>query len=146
MQVSTLDDVLGVFTRTERMLAQLTTLFGLLALAVTCVGLYGLMAYSVARRTNEIGLRMALGAQRSNIVWSVLRETLRLTVIGLAIGLAGALAAMRVTESLLFGLEPTDPPTLAAAVLVMIAVAGIAAWFPAVRAARTDPMTALRYE
>jgi predicted permease len=146
LTMATLEGRMNNYIAKERLLAQLSTLFGLLALAVTCVGLYGLMAYSVVRRTKEIGLRMALGAQRPEIVRSVLGETLRLAAIGLMLGIVGALGAMRITESLLFGLAPTDPPTIAAAAGVMILVAVIAAWFPAIRAARIDPMSALRYE
>ncbi len=99
-----------------------------------------------ARRTNEIGLRMALGAQRSAIVQTVVGETLRLVALGLALGVGGALAAVRLSENLLFGLSATDPPTIAAAVFVMIVVALVAARVPSSRAARIDPMSALRCE
>jgi predicted permease len=135
----------GVIAR-ERLLAQLTTLFGLLALLVTCVGLYGLMAYSVARRTGEIGLRMALGAQRSTILWGVLGETLRIVAVGLVIGVFGALLTIRLAERFLFGVTPNDPLTIALAAGVMGAVAALASYFPARRASKVHPMKALRYE
>jgi predicted permease len=130
----------------ENMFAGLSTLFGILAVILTCVGFYGLMAYSVARRTNEIGLRMALGATRPNVLRLVMSEGLLLVAIGGAIGVAGALASTRYIERILFGLPPNDILTIAAAVLLMIAVAAVAAFLPARRASRVDPLVALRYE
>jgi predicted permease len=137
---------LGETFTQERLLARLTTLFGLLALLLASIGLYGIMAYSVARRTNEIGLRMALGSSRSGVLWMVLRETLLLVLIGLAVGLPAAIAAARLGSSLLFGLQPVDPGVFTAAVAVLAAVALLAGFLPARRAARVDPMTALRYQ
>ncbi len=130
----------------ERLVASLTSLFGLLALLLAAVGLYGLMAYSVTRRTSEIGVRVALGAQRGDISWMVLRETFLLVVIGLAIGIPGSLAASRLIASELYNVHPGDPLTIAAATLVMVGVALFAGFLPARRASRVDPMVALRYE
>ena len=130
----------------QRMVARLTTLFGLLALLLAAVGLYGVMSYSVARRTSEIGIRMALGAQRGDVTRLVLRETMTLVSVGVALGLAGALGAGRVLSSLLFGLAPTDPAAFAAATLLLTAVAALASYVPARRASQVDPMAALRYE
>lgn len=115
------------------------------ALAIAGVGLYAAVSYGVARRTAEIGVRMALGAQRGRIVWMVLRGVLLLGAAGLVIGVPVALAASRLVESLLFGLEPTDPLALAGAVGMLLVVA-VAAYVPARRAARIDPVTALRQE
>jgi predicted permease len=130
----------------ERFFVQFTSLFGLLALGLALVGLYGLTAYSVVRRTREIGIRMALGAQHAQVLWMVLRESLFLAALGMAVGLAGALAATRVLASMLFGLAPTDPLTIAGASLVMAAIAALAGYLPARRATKVDPIVALRYE
>ena len=130
----------------ERAVARLTGFFGLLALVLAAIGLYGVMSYSVARRTNEIGLRLALGAPRRQVLGLVLRETAQLIAIGVAAGLAAALAGTRVAASQLFGISAHDPATLAVATLAMAAVALLAGFLPARRAADTDPMTALRYE
>jgi len=126
--------------------ARLCTVFAVLALAIACVGIYGTMAYSVARRTGEIGIRMALGAQRSGVVWMVLREVLGLGVVGLAIGLPVALGFSRYLSSLLFGIRPNDPLALGTAVIILFAAAAAAAYVPARRAAKIDPMLALRHE
>jgi predicted permease len=130
----------------ERFFVQFTSLFGLLALGLALVGLYGLTAYSVVRRTREIGVRMALGAQHAQVLWMVLQESLLLAGLGIAVGLAAALAATRVLASMLFGLAPTDPLTIAGASLIMTAVAALAGYLPARRATKVDPMVALRYE
>ena len=130
----------------ERLVATLSTLFGLLALALACVGLYGIMAYSVARRTNEIGIRMALGAQQADVLWMVLKDALVMVGIGLAIGIPTALASSRVISSLLFGLSAHDPWTIAAASVVLLGVALFAGYLPARRATKVDPMVALHYE
>jgi predicted permease len=130
----------------ERLVAQLSTAFGGLALLLACVGLYGVMAYAVTRRTNEIGIRMALGAGAGNVLWMVLRETLLLVGVGLAIGIPAALASTRLIASQLFDLSPYDPLTLSVSSLLLIAVAALAGFIPARRASRVDPMVALRYE
>jgi predicted permease len=130
----------------ERMFAELCSFFGLLALGLASVGLYGLMAYSVTQRTNEIGIRMALGAQRKQVLYMVLRKSVALVAVGAAVGLAAALAATRLIVSELYGLKPTDPLTLGLATCFMLAVAALAAYVPARRATKVDPMVALRYE
>jgi predicted permease len=130
----------------ERLIAQLVSFFGLLALLLACVGLYGVMANTVMRRTNEIGIRMALGAESRRILWMVLRETLVLVFIGIAIGIPAAIASARLVSSQLFGLTAADPLTLSAAALVLIGVAALAGYLPARRASRVDPIVALRYE
>jgi len=126
--------------------ARLCTAAALLALTMACVGLYGTTAYGVARRTSEIGVRMALGARRAAVVWMVLREVLTLASIGLAISVPAALAASKVVESFLFDMKRNDPLTLTAAVLTMTAAAVLAGYLPARTASRIDPMVALRYE
>jgi predicted permease len=130
----------------DRLTARLSTFFGLLALVLACIGLYGVLSYTVSQRTSELGIRMALGAQRGTILWLILREALTVTLIGAAVGLATALAATKVLASMLFGLTARDPITLIGAAIILLAVATLAATLPAWRASRTDPMTALRYE
>ena len=117
-----------------------------MGLALSCIGLYGIMAYNVARRTGEMGIRKALGAQPSDVAWPILREALVLAVMGVVIGLPVALALVRVIGTFLYGIEPHDPLTMIGAAVLMIAIAALAAWIPARRAARIDPMEALRYE
>ncbi len=130
----------------ERAVARLTGFFGALALLLAAIGLYGVMSYSVARRTNEIGLRMALGAPRSQVLGLVMRDTARLVAAGVAAGLVAAVATTRLAASQLFGLGAFDPPTVVTATLAMVAVALVAGFLPARRAAGTDPMVALRHE
>ena len=130
----------------ERLISRLTGLFGLLALALASVGLYGITAYSVARRTNEIGVRMALGANRGNVVVMVMRRALVLVAIGLAIGIPVALAGGRLMRTQLYGVSTYDPLTLAGAVFVLGAAAALASFIPARRAASIEPMNALRTE
>jgi predicted permease len=130
----------------ERLVALLSSFFGFFALLLAALGLYGVMACGVARRTREIGIRMALGAQASNVLWLVLRETLLLVCAGVAVGLPVALAVTRLTEGLLFGLTPNDPLTLALAVAVMVVMAALAGYLPARRAVNVDPINALRHE
>ncbi|PYR88483.1 MAG: ABC transporter permease [Acidobacteria bacterium] len=130
----------------EKVFAQAYALFGALALVLASVGLFGLMSYSVSRRTNEIGIRMALGAQREDVLRLVMRESMVLVVIGVAAGVAIAVAASRFVTTLLFGLAPADPRTMFVAIGVMVLVSAVAGYLPARRASRVDPMVALRYE
>jgi predicted permease len=130
----------------ERLISRLTGLFGLLALVLASVGLYGITAYSVARRTNEIGVRMALGANRSHVVVMVMRRALVLVAIGLAIGIPVALLGGRLMRTQLYGVSTYDPLTLGGAVLVLSAAAALAGFIPARRAASIEPMNALRQE
>jgi predicted permease len=130
----------------ERIFAKLSAFFGLLALLLACIGLYGIMSYGVARRTHEIGIRMALGAEARDVLWLVMRETLILVLLGVAIGLPASLAATQLISSMLFGLTPTDPVTISLATIFMMGVAVFAGYLPARRASRVDPMVALRYE
>jgi hypothetical protein len=130
----------------ERAIARLTGFFGLLALLLAAVGLYGVMSYGVARRTSEIGLRMALGAPPGRVVGMILRDTARLIAAGVASGLAAALATAPLAASQLFGLSAYDPPTLLGATAILVAVALLSGFLPARRAAATDPMQALRHE
>jgi ABC-type antimicrobial peptide transport system permease subunit len=132
--------------RRERTFAMLSLLFGVLALGLCCVGLYGVTAYSVTRRTKEIGIRMALGAPRTQVLWLFLRQTLGLVVIGAAVGAPIALTCAKFAKSMLFGLTPTDPGSLAIALLMLAGVAVVACMLPARRATKVDPMVALRYE
>jgi ABC-type antimicrobial peptide transport system permease subunit len=130
----------------ERLVATLAGFFGLLALLLSRLGLYGIMAYAVARRTREIGIRMALGAQPGDVLWQVMRETLALVSIGVVTGLPAALAATRLIPIPLFELTASDPLTIAMAMALLIVVAGLAGYLPARRAARVDPLVALRSE
>ncbi len=130
----------------ERTFATLCGCFAALAVLIACVGLYGTMSYSVARRTNEIGVRMALGARRRGVVWLVLREVLAMAAVGLCIGLAAAVAASRALESLMFQVKPNGVFVLALPGLALLAAALLAGYGPARRAAGVDPWTALRDE
>jgi len=132
--------------RLERLMTWLIGSFALLALTLSCIGVYGLMAYNVARRTSEMGIRKALGARPWDVAWSVLRGALTLAAIGGVVGLPVALALGHLMRSLFYGIEPHDPLTVIGAVVIMLMVATLAAWIPARRAARVDPMVALRYE
>ncbi len=130
----------------QRTFANLGTCFAVLALLIACVGLYGAMAYTVARRTGEIGIRMALGAQRRGVIWMVLREVLAISAAGLAVGYVAARITTHFVESFLYGLKPNDPLALAAAVAILLAAALAAGCLPAWRASRIDPAVALRNE
>jgi predicted permease len=130
----------------ERLMAMLSGFFGLLAVLLAVVGLYGVISYIVAMRRNEIGIRMALGATPRNVVAIIVRQTLVLLALGAAVGVVLALAAVQTASALLFGLEPNDPLTFAAATALLVAIALIASFLPARRASRVDPMVALRYE
>ena len=130
----------------ERMFVTLTSGFGVLALALACVGIYGIMAYSVANRRNEIGIRMALGAQPGQVRGMILRESTWLAGAGIVVGVVAALGLTRLVKSMLYGIQPYDPPTMLGGVLLLLAVALAASWIPARRAARVQPMDALRHE
>jgi predicted permease len=130
----------------ERLFALAYSLFGGLAMLLACIGLFGLMSYNVSRRTGEIGIRIALGAQRRGVVGMVLRESMIMVGVGVVLGLVAAIAASRLLTAILFGLSPTDTWTMAGAISLMIGVSLAAGYLPARRAARVDPMVALRYE
>jgi ABC-type antimicrobial peptide transport system permease subunit len=141
----TVDDQLNRSLSNERLLASLSSVFSVLATLLAMIGLYGVMAYTVSRRTREIGVRMALGAVSGNIAWLVMREVVVLVTIGMAIAGPAAWVLSRYVRSQLYGVTPADPVTLTAAALALAAVAGLAGIVPAVRAARVDPISALRY-
>jgi ABC-type antimicrobial peptide transport system permease subunit len=130
----------------ERLLGSLTMAFGAAALGLACLGLYGTISYAVRRRTAELGIRMALGADRSAVQWLIVREALRLVLAGGAIGLPLAFLAARAVSGLLYATPPSDPVAYATAVGVLVIVAAFAAYIPARRASRLDPMMALRTE
>jgi ABC-type antimicrobial peptide transport system permease subunit len=133
----------------EKLVCTVSGCFGALALVLACIGLYGVMAYSVARRTNEIGLRMALGAEKGDVFRMVIGQGLKLALAGLSIGVVAALVLARLMTSfsqVLYGVRATDFPTIIAVSLVMVTVATIACYIPASRAMRVDPMVTLRYE
>jgi predicted permease len=144
--VRTMTAQVGESLFVERMVAALSVAFGALATLLAAVGLYGVMSYAVARRTREIGIRMALGAERGRVLWLVLREVAMLAGVGVVAGLFGAFYLTRQVESQLFGLSPNDPATLVGAVLLLLAVALLAGFVPARRATTIDPMVALRTE
>jgi predicted permease len=144
--VQTLADQVDASITVRRLVAELSAFFGLLAVFLACIGIYGLTSYAVSRRTNEIGIRMALGAEKSDVLRMVVGQGLRLALIGAGIGIVGALALTRFLASLLYGVTPTDPLTFVAVSLILIAVALVACYIPARRAAKVDPMVALRYE
>jgi putative ABC transport system permease protein len=144
--VRTMRDQLSYGLWESRIYVSLMAVFGALALVIAAVGLYGVMAYSVAQRTQEIGIRMALGAARNDVMRLVVGQALRLTVLGVGIGLAGAYAVTRFMASLLFGVSAGDPPTFIGVTVILALSALIAAWVPADRATRVDPMVALRAE
>ncbi len=136
------NDALG----TETMIARLSSFFGVLALLLACIGLYGVMSYTVNGRTKEIGLRMALGAQRPRVLWMILREVMKVVLAGVALGVPAALAASQLLRSMLFGLKATDPISLGLVIVLLCSVALLAGLIPARRATKIDPMVALRYE
>jgi ABC-type antimicrobial peptide transport system permease subunit len=146
MQVRTLRHQVEQALAHERLLALLSTAFGVTALLLVSLGLYGVVSQWASQRTREIGVRMALGATSSGVHWLVLRQAFTIVLAGVAVGLPAAIAAARLLEGLLFGVRPVHPPTLVGAALLMLAVAALAAYLPARRASRVDPMAALRVE
>jgi predicted permease len=142
----TLERRSAVVMASERITAVLSAFFGGLALLLVSVGLYGITSYAVARRTAEIGLRMALGARPGAVLVYVLKDVMRLVLAGIAIGIPAALAASRLVSGMVYGVDPNDPLTMTAACCTLVAAAAVAAWVPARRASRIDPISALRAE
>ena len=144
--VMTMDELLEGSVSLRRFSAMLVGIFAILAAVLAAVGIYGVMSYTVSQRTQEIGVRMALGAQAANVRSMILMQTIKLTALGVAIGLAGAFLVARLLSSLLFGVGTHDPLTFLGVTLLLIVVAVVAAYIPARRAMRVDPIVALRYE
>ena len=132
--------------RTERILAILSAFFAAVTALLVALGLYGLLAYTVTRRTTEIGVRLALGASRKSVLWLILKDALLLTALGIVIGIPAVLIAGKLISSMLYGISPSSPLTLVICALVMLAIAASAGLIPAWRAAKVDPSTALRWE
>ncbi len=145
-EMRTMDDQAAQSIGRERLMAELVSGFGILAAMLAAIGVFGTMAYLVARRSREIGIRLALGATAGGVRWMVLRESVAIVAAGLAIGLPSALALSRWVAALLYGVKPHDAWSFALAALLMAAVGAVAAWIPARRASRIDPMAALRNE
>ncbi len=143
-EVATMDERVALTMRAERDSAVLFGLFAVAALVMAAIGVYGVAAYAIAQRTKEIGIRIALGAARRDVSRLVVSQTLFPTLIGVAVGVAGAAMATKLVASMVYGLTPLNPATFAVAVLVLVAVALGATWLPARRATRIDPLTALR--
>jgi ABC-type antimicrobial peptide transport system permease subunit len=146
INVRTQEQQIAATTQQERIFVAMTSSFGMLALALSSVGIYGVMAYSVANRTNEIGIRLALGAQPHQVLAMILREATWVSLAGIAVGLVAALVLARLIKSMLYGLQPADPICLISGALLLIAVGLAASWLPARRAASVQPMEALRHE
>ena len=146
IEVRTMSGLVDDSLQTDRFIKQLASAFSLLALLLAAIGLYGLMAYTVSRRTRDIGIRLALGAEQGNVLWLVLRETLVLVLTGIAIGIPFALAGTRLMRSMLFGLGFVDPIAILFAATLLTIVAAFAGFLPAWRASQVDPIVALRYE
>ena len=145
-EVRTLDEVMTRSVSRQRFNMWLMTVFGLVALSLSAIGIYGLMAYSVEQRTQEIGIRLALGAKVAHVKRMVVMQGMRLAIIGVVVGIAAAFALSRVIASFLFGVESWDPAVFVGAPAVLTVVALAAAWIPARRASRVNPIEALRYE
>jgi ABC-type antimicrobial peptide transport system permease subunit len=145
-QIRTMDEVVEGSLVGRRLAMLLLSIFSGAALLLAAVGIYGIMAYWASQRSNEMGIRRALGAQKGDVLGLVVGQGVKLTLIGVGIGIIGALALTRSLSSLLYGVKPTDPPTFIAVSLILTAVALVASYIPARRATRVDPMVALRYE
>jgi predicted permease len=146
LDLRTQEEQIGRSLTRERLFAGLATWLGAVTLALCAIGVFGLLAYTVGRRTQEMGIRLALGARASQVRWMVVRQSLSLTAAGLAMGIPGAFFGSRVLSSLLYGVAPGEPALLAGACVLLVAVSLAAAWWPARRAASVDPMVALRAE
>jgi ABC-type antimicrobial peptide transport system permease subunit len=144
--ISSLEEQIDRSIATQSLIAQLSTFFGILAVFLSCIGIYGLLSYSVARRTSELGIRLALGAQSRTLLWMILRESFLLLSIGLAIGIPVALTSTKVLKDLLYQLSPLDPTAIIAATAAVACMTLAAAWLPARRATRINPVQALRTE
>jgi ABC-type antimicrobial peptide transport system permease subunit len=144
--VQTQSESIDSLVTQERVIARLASFFGLLALLLACVGLYGLLSYEVSRRTREIGIRMSLGAERRDVTRLILMRGMKLALMGVGLGVAGGLALTRVLSSLLYNVKPTDWPTYLFVAFLLSSVALLACFIPARRATKVDPMVALRYE
>jgi ABC-type antimicrobial peptide transport system permease subunit len=145
-EFKSLSQMLDQVVSPKRLITLLVGLFSLMALLLASLGIYGVIAYSVSQRTQEIGIRLALGSPKTAVLRLVIGEGIKLAAIGCALGLAASLALTRVIQTLLFGVSPTDPLTFVTSGLLLTGVALLACWLPARRAARVDPMLALRYE
>jgi predicted permease len=146
LKISTLSEQVDRYLGHEELISELSSFFALLALSLACIGLFGVMSYNVVRRTNEIGIRMALGATHGDVLWAILRESLVLVAIGIAVGVPATWGATHFISSMLFGLTPHDPVSVIGGTLLMLAGAILAAYLPARRATKVDPMVALRCE
>lgn len=146
LNIATQSEMTNRLIFNERLVALLSTLFGSLALVLVCIGLYGLLSYEVSRRTREIGIRAALGADRGDVIRLVVGQGIALALIGTGIGIAAAIGTTRYLQSMLYDVRPNDPMTLAASGLLLIIVGLLACYLPARRATKVDPMVALRYE
>jgi predicted permease len=145
-EIRPLNDQVNDSINNEIVIAKLSSFFGLLALLLACIGLYGIMSYAVGGRTREIGVRMALGARREDVLWLVLRSAVVMIAIGVLIGIPAALAAGRLIQSMLFQLTSFDPLSMLAVIVLLTVVALLAGWIPARRATKVNPVIALRYE
>jgi ABC-type antimicrobial peptide transport system permease subunit len=145
-EIHTINELVGQTVTTERMITTLSSFFGLLALLLACIGLYGVMSYNVASRTNELGIRMTLGAQTKDVLMIVIRNGMLLTLLGVVVGLAASFVLTRLVSGLLFGVTPTDATTFITIPFLLICVALVACYIPARRATKVDPLVALRYE
>jgi ABC-type antimicrobial peptide transport system permease subunit len=145
-RITTLDEQVALSITNQRLVAQLSAFFGLLAVFLSCIGIYGLMSYIVSRRTNEIGIRIAIGASRTDVRWLVMRDIVVLVIIGTGVGIPVALTGSRLVTNMLFGMSGVNWISLAGSVAGLLLVGLIAGYLPAQRASRVDPMVALRYE